>query len=112
MEQRELVAGVFEIPQRVAGNYGSCISRLHIAVQNALDQIAHDRIQAVERFVEQNVIRHGGQRKDDGGLTTHPLGERRQICLRVQAEKRGQLAVSFVGKRRVVRPVQRGHAVH
>lgn len=84
----------------------------HILGNQVFDEVAHDRIQAVEGLVEENVLGPGGNRENGRRLPAHPLGKGVQGLPGIQPERRGQAAVPLPVEAGINRGVQPRHPVH
>ena len=112
MEEGQLVAGVLQLPEGVGGDDGGGAAVDDVVVDDLLDQTAHDRVEAVEGLVEEQVVGHGGQGQDGGGLTAHTLGEGVQIGLGIQPEGLGEIVEALTAEPLVQGVVVGRHLLH
>ena len=60
VQQRQLVAHVLQLPQRVGGDDRRSATVQHFLANQTLDIVPHHRIQSVKRLVKEQVVRMCG----------------------------------------------------
>ena len=104
-----MVAHILQLPEVVAGHQHRSAPFRHVAHHQAPHLPAHHRVKAVHRLIQNQVVRHGGQRQPEGRLLLHPLGKPPDGALFVQIENLFQLFVPLHGEVGVEAPVKPHH---
>ena len=86
-----MVADILQLSQVVGRDDRRQVPLRHIVGKQAFHRLAHHRIQPVEGFVAEDIIRPRAKAKDHRKLLFHALGEGRDLSSEIQAEGIHQL---------------------
>ena len=95
MQQTHMVADVLQLAQIVARDDRRQTALGNVLCEQALDRLTHDRVESVERFVAEQVVRAAAHAADDRHLLFHALGERAYLAHLVQTEGVHQLEIAL-----------------
>ena len=90
----DVIANVLQLAQVVRRDEHRCLMRGDVLQDDAPDLAAHHGVEAVDRFVEDQIIGLRADGQPEGGLLLHALGESAQRLFLVKLEDLAQLSIA------------------
>ena len=81
-----MIADVFQLPQIVGCNDGGQLPFFHVIRKNALDRLAHNRVQAIKGLIAEQILCPRADTAQDGNLLFHALGKGVDLAVFLKSE--------------------------